>query len=168
MALFGYSNYVRGGPGRAIHPSTYQSRRSFWLTIGPCPNHHRPSWAPLRAGPCALASSGLRSTENRVHGSTPSLLPPPLIVVAGLLLLLPALQTHRPAGPTCWLGAASRLPRGRCIAGDLFYESRERLRLRDGRCAVLGCGFCPVRCGELLRAGGPETGERSGTFFKRE
>ena len=106
-----------GGPARPIHPSTYQSRAQLLAHDRPMPQSSSPFVGPtVGGGPYALASSGLRSTENRVHGGTPSLLPP-LIVVAGLLLLLPALQTHRPAGPTCWLSAASRLPRGRCMCG---------------------------------------------------
>jgi hypothetical protein len=56
-----------------------------------------PHARPVGGGPYARASSGLRSTENRVHGAAPSPLLPPLIVVVGLLLL-PAFQTHRPAG----------------------------------------------------------------------
>ena len=38
-----------GQAGLSIHPPTNRAR-SFWLTIDPCPNHHRPSWAPRSPG----------------------------------------------------------------------------------------------------------------------
>ena len=163
-----------GQAGLSIHPPTNRAR-SFWLTIyprRPMPQSSSPFVGPTlaRLEPAHAPSPPPAYGPRRTGSTAPRHL---------FFLLLSSssrgssssFRPYKPTAPPDPL-AGSAPPRGSpaaaACAGDLFYESRERLRLRDGKCAVLGCGFCPVRCGELLRAGGPETGERSGTFFKRE
>ena len=132
-----------GGPARPIHPSTYQSRAQLLAHDISTEAHapiiialRGPHARPVGAGPCALASSGLRSTENRVHGGTPSLLPP-LIVVAGAAPLPPGLPNPPPRrSPPASSAPLRGSPAAAAFAGDVCYESRGRLR--DGRCAVLG------------------------------
>jgi len=161
-----------GGPARPIHPSTYQSRAQLLAHDRPMPQSSSPLVGPTlaRLEP-AHAPSPPPAYGPRRTGSTA---PRHLFFLLHSSSSRGSSSSFRPYKPTAPPDplAGSAPPRGSpaaaACAGDLFYESRERLRLRDGRCAVLGCGFCPVRCGELLRAGGPETGERSGTFFKRE